>query len=711
MGSRRKTPRRPGRIVRAPLRALSVAVPAVLVASRLAAQVPDTAVAPGDTLDAIPVAPVVVTVLRTPLSLPAVPYAVTVETSPRLGGPGLTLAERIGMAPGVQVDNRYAFSEGDRISVRGFGARSQFGVRGVKVLVDGIPATLPDGQTSLSHLDPWRVTRAEVLRGPASSLWGNAAGGVIRLETGSTPPTGSSGDGTVMIGAHGLRRGAAEGAWSGTAGAIQASVTAFSWDGFRSHAAADKLYGSARGEWRRGRDELSVVAHGVDYTARAAGSLSAAQLAEDRFQAHPFNVVQGVGEAASQLQAGLNWRHTFGASGPEDARVPVLEVTAWGMGRSLDNPIPPAVIDLTRRAAGIRSSLRGTSPVADRSVSWVVGIDAEGLRDDRLNFENDGGERGPRTLDQAERVTSVAPFVELAGRLAGPVRALAGLRWDGYRFSADDRLVSATNPDDSGSRTLSALSPSFGVVAELGAASVYGNVASSFETPTTTELVNRPDASGGFNPALDPQRALSVEAGVRGRLGRRAAVHAAAYRSRIHDALIPFEVPDAPGRSFFRNAGEAVHRGVELDAWAAPGGGVTVRASYAWTDARFVSFTTGSGEHSGNRVPGVAPHRAAASVASELPGGGRLELTERYVSSVPVDDANTAYAPAHALTSISIAAPVLRIGQGTLELFGGVDNLLDRQHISSVVVNAFGGRYYEPGPGRTGHIGIRVAAR
>lgn len=708
MESRRRLPES---VPRARLLASSVLLSALLVASRLAAQVPDTATVPADTLDAIPVAPVLVTVLRTPLTLPAVPYAVTVESAPRVGGPGLTLRERIGMAPGVQVDNRYAFSEGDRISVRGFGARSQFGVRGVKVLVDGIPATLPDGQTSLSHVDPWRVTRAEVLRGPASSLWGNAAGGVIRLETASTPLPGSSGGGTVMVGAHGLRRGAAEGAWSGNTGGIQASITAFSWDGFRSHAAADKLYGSMHGEWRRGRDALSVVAHGVDYTARAAGSLSAAQLTEDRFQAHPFNVVQAVGEAASQLQAGLTWRRAFGAGGPEHAGVPVLEVTAWGMGRSLDNPIPPVVIDLTRRAGGIRSSLRGTSPIADRVVTWVLGFDAEALRDDRLNFENDGGERGTRTLDQAERVSSVAPFVELAGRLAGPVRALAGLRWDGYRFSADDRLVSATNPDDSGSRTLSALSPSFGMVAELGAASVYGNVASSFETPTTTELVNRPDASGGFNPELDPQRALSVEAGMRGRLGRRAAVHAAAYRSRIHDALIPFEVPDAPGRSFFRNAGEAVHRGVELDAWAAPAEGVTVRASYAWTDARFVSFTTGTGEHSGNRVPGVAPHRAAASVAWKLRGGVRLELTERYVSSVPVDDANTAQAPAHALTSLNAASPPLRLGHGTLELFGGVGNLLDRQHISSVVVNAFGGRYYEPGPGRTGHIGIRVTAR
>ncbi|MFO7892797.1 MAG: TonB-dependent receptor plug domain-containing protein, partial [Longimicrobiales bacterium] len=189
-----------------------LALAAVLLSTPVGAQAgPDTVDEATDSA-AIPLAPVRVTVLRTPLLLSEVPFAVTVERVEGTG-PGLTLAEALGSVPGLQVDNRYNFSQGDRLSVRGFGARAQFGVRGVKVLVDGIPATLPDGQTSLSHLDPRRIRRAEVVRGPASSLWGNAAGGVIQLETGTPLPVGAAGSATALAGTHGLTHYGAEVGW------------------------------------------------------------------------------------------------------------------------------------------------------------------------------------------------------------------------------------------------------------------------------------------------------------------------------------------------------------------------------------------------------------------------------------------------------------------------------------------------------------------
>jgi iron complex outermembrane receptor protein len=690
----------------------------------LAAQSPAADSARVDSVRVIPVAPVRVTVLRTPLPVERVPYAVTVEQPDRPTGPGLTLAERL-TAAGLQVDNRYAFSEGDRIVVRGFGARSQFGVRGVKVLVDGVPATLPDGQTSLSHLDPWRVERAEVLRGPASSRWGNAAGGVIRLRTAPPASAGSGAGATAAMGDHGLRRTSLHGDWAKGPLRLRTSGSHFSWDGFRAHAATDKLYGALHADWRGDRDALSVVAHGVDYTAEAAGSLSTDQLAEDRSQANPFHVVQDVGEAASQGQVGVTWerrlgprqrevgrdRPRIGAAPDADRAVPVgpvMTVTGWALARSLDNPIPPVVIDLERRAAGVRASLRGALEAGGRDVAWAAGVDAEGQWDDRRNHENEGGRRGALVLDQTERVRAIAPFLEAGARVVGPIRALVGLRWDAYTFTADDRLISAANPDDSGTRTMSALSPSLGLVAALSDATLYANVASSFETPTTTELVNRPTSPGGLNPELDPQRAVSVEAGVRARAGNRAAVQLAVYRSAIDDALIPFEVPGAPGRSFFRNAGEAVHRGVEVDGWTAIGERLTVRLAYAWTDARFTDFATADDDLSGNRVPGVAPHRLEAAVSWEPWTGSRLEVAERWVAAVPVDDANTADAPAYAITSLRATLRPVRLGPLEIQPFLAVDNLLDREHISSVVVNAFGGRYYEPGPGRSLYGGLRL---
>ncbi len=709
----------------------------LLVPRSVGAQVrPDTARAAGaDTAradtGAIPMTPIRVTVLRAPLLLSRTPYAVTVEPA-RSGGPGLTLAAALAAVPGVQVDNRYNFSQGDRISVRGLGARAQFGVRGVKVLVDGIPATLPDGQTSLSHLDPRWVERAEVVRGPASSLWGNAAGGVIQLETAGPPGSGSDASATWLMGAHGLRHyGGEAGAGVRSAGrpglGIRAAASRLLYGGFREHGAADKRFGSARVEWTGARDAVTVVAHGVSYEAENPGSLTADALAADPAAAYGFNVVQDAGEAARQGQVGVTWVRRPAGSSPGTAPTagpgwppgapsssgagggagPVLEVSGWVLARWLDNPIPPAIIALSRRAAGVRGSVRGAGEVGGRAVSWVVGLDAEGQWDDRQNFENLAGDPGGLLLDQAERVWSVAPFAELTAPL-GPVRAMAGLRWDRYRFTAEDRLVSPTDPDDSGSRVMGQVSPSLGVTTELGAASAYANVTSSFETPTTTELANRPGGGAGFNPALEPQRAWSVEAGLRTPLGSRARLHAAAYRTAIRDALIPFEVEGAPGRSYFRNAGSAVHRGLELDVWAELAPSLRLRLGWSWVDARFDAFVTDDLDASGNRVPGVAPHRVRGAVAWTA-GGGRVELEGRWMDAVPVDDGNTARAPSHSLLDLRAASPTLPLAGG-VAVFGGVDNLLDARYVTSVVGNAFGSRYYEPGPRRSAYLGLRLGS-
>ncbi len=695
------------------LLALALLTPGAVTA-QVAGAVPGDTVpgdtVPGDTVPAdtaIPLAPIQVTVLRTPLPLTETPYAVTVER-PAGPGPGLTLAESLGRVPGLQVDNRYNFSLGDRISVRGQGARAQFGVRGVQVLVDGIPATLPDGQTSLSHVDPRRIQRAEVVRGPASSQWGNAAGGVIQLETGDAPATGATGGATLLVGSHGLSHLGGEAGWGQPGWGVEAAVSRLAYDGFRAYSAADKRFGSARAVWRGAGSTLRVVAHGVSYDADNPGSLPADLLAADPRQAYSGNVAQGTGETARQAEVGVTWVRNFGEPGGD-----VLEVTGWALRRDVDNPIPPVIIDLGRVAAGVRASVRGALGLGDRTGRWVLGLDAGGQWDDRVNWENNGGERAGRVLDQAETVTSVSPFAEASIPVAGPFSVLAGLRWDRHVFTADDRLfrLAVTTTDDSGSRVMSALSPSLGLTAELGAVSVYGNVASSFETPTTTELVNRPDGGRGFNPELEPQRARSLEVGLRARVAGRIRLNVAAYRMAIRDALVPFEVPTAPGRTYFRNAGSAVHRGLELDAWAGLGAGVSARLGYAWTDARFDRFTTADGDWSGNRVPGVAPHRVTGAVewvATGLAEGARVSMEGRWVDAVPADDANNAAAPSYTLLDLRAASPALSVAGGELSLFGGVDNVLDESYVAAVTVNAFGGRYYEPGPGRAAYLGVRL---
>lgn len=655
-----------------------------------------------DTVRIVPLDTVTVQVLGTPGPVLRAPFPVTVvrEAEIRRARPGLALVDALTAVPGVQVDNRFNYALGERISVRGLGARAQFGVRGVRVLVDGVPATLPDGQTTLNHVDPAALGRVEVIRGPASALYGNASGGVIRLTTAPPPPAPLASEHRVLAGSNGLLRVETSAGGRTGAAAYRAYVSRLSYDGFREHASARNLNAGGMLQLARGADEVRLSFTAVRYDALNPGSLSDSLLRVDRGAAFARNVQQRTGEEGRQGQAGVWWRRQAGPG--------ALEVSAYGLARSIDNPIPTSVIDLDRRVGGVRASFSADAG----PLRWLAGGEMEGQRDDRLNFANDAGQRGTRTLDQRERVASASAFAQGTAAL-GVVEILGAVRYDRFRFSVDDRLVSAENPDDSGARTMARVSPALGIsLAATERLAFYANVATAFETPTTTELANRPTGAGGFNPELDPQRTVSAEVGAKARLAPWAWLEGAAYRARIADALIPFEVAGAPGRVFYRNAGEAKHRGVEGSLVLTPGPGLTARAAYTWTEARFGRYVVNGVDREGNPVPGVAPHRLDVSLLASPERGPFAGLDVRHVGSTPVadDDAEGRFrSPAYTLVDVRGGWEGARVGRVAFSPFAGVMNLLDRPYNTSATVNAFGRRYYEPGPGRTVYAGLTLS--
>lgn len=692
----RKLPRRNAALACALLAFAAAAAPRPLAAQP--ARGADTL--PPVVLDTLPVV-----VLRTPLPAFRAPYAVSVtgEGEIRRARPGLGLDEALRAVPGVQVENRFNYALGERISVRGFGARAQFGVRGVRVLVDGIPATLPDGQTTLNHVDPSALGRAEVVRGPASALYGNASGGVIQLFSAPPPDAVLGATYRVVGGADGLLR------LQSTVGGrrrgltYRASATRLRSEGFREHAEADNTVLSAGVGYDRGRDRVSLALNLARYDALNPGSLSDSLLRLDRRQAFATNRAQGTGERGRHGQAGLRWERPAGPG--------VLDLSLHGTLRELENPIPARVIDLSRRAGGLRAAWSAAVPLRGAVLRWSAGAEAQGQHDERQNFANLSGERGELRLDQDEDVGALSAFTQAAAALGERVELLAALRWDRHDFRVRDRLVTPADPDDSGRRAMSAWSPTAGLSLALSpAVALYANVATAFETPTTTELANRPTGAGGFNPELRPQRTLSYEAGARARLGDGATASVAAYRARVRDALVPFEVEGSPGRQFFRNAASAVHRGVEASASAALPGPLSLRAAYTWTDARFRAYAVGASDFGGKRLPGVAPHRLEAALTLDAGSGGAFAALEgRHVSATPVDDTNRFRSPAYTLLDLRGAWRELRLGRVRATPFAGVLNLLDREYNASVVVNAFGGRFYEPGPGRSLYAGVDVS--
>jgi len=639
-----------------------------------------------------------VTVLRTPFDATSAPLNVAAVGARDIATaqPGFSIDEALGQVSGVQVDDRLNFAIGERISIRGVGARSAFGTRGVRVIVDGIPATLADGQSALSNIDMGSLGVAEVIRGPASALYGNSSAGVISLRTLPPPSATFAPTARFMTGSDGLLRAQVGAGGIIGNGTYVLNAGRLDYGGYRAYSSARNAHANAIATWDWERASVKLVANGVQYNAENPGSLSDSLIQLDRRQAYANNVLHQTGERGRQNQLGLS---AHAVIGPGE-----LDVAGYGLSRSINNPIPASIIGIHRAAGGARATYAFTSGDDSHHVTALVGGETALQRDDRRNWANVDGEAGVLSLDQRERVTSASPFMQISA-VADRVTFLGGARYDQFRFAAKDHLITQTNPDDSGIRRMSATSPTFGLSYLLRpSVSIYGNVATAFQTPTTTELANRPDGAGGFNPDLQPERTHSHEIGVRVRT-RIISYSLALYDMRIDNELIPFQVATSPDRQFYRNAGTARHRGIDADFTAELASNMRVNSSYSFTDARYVTYAIASGNqvtsYATNRVPGVAPNIASLALQLGNPAKRFVSIEERYRSNIPVNDANTA----------SSAASIVTNARGTIGLrhvsvFAGVDNLFGEVYNTSVSINGFGGRYFDPAAGRTIYAGV-----
>lgn len=612
--------------------------------------------------------------------------------------------------PGLWVADREDYALGERVLVRGLGWRAAFGVRGTHVLLDGVPLTLPDGQTMLNVVDAAAVRRVEVVRGPASVFWGSGSGGVLAL---STLPEGEGTPGLrarFLAGAYGLARADAA-AHMASEGRHAASAWAsyLAREGFRAHSAVRLARGgfSARRTLRAGGTLAAVGLLAHMPRAESPGGLTRADAEADPRQTRPAAVAQDAGKRLTQSHLALRFARPLGASR--------LEATLYGGLRALDNPIVPRYIHLDRRAAGLRLAFEAGHPGA-----WQVGVgaEAEAQRDDRRETNNAGGQPGAmRLTDQLETVRAGAFFARVSRPLGGPaLTATASGRLDVLRYAAADRLGASGRT----TRTVAALSPALGLAYrwQAGAAAglLYANAAGALDAPTTTELGNRPDGAPGFNPDLQPERTWGLEAGLRGgRAAGRAALglDLAVFAARVERLLLPFEVDDV---TYYRNAGRTRHVGLEaaLDGRvAAAGGRLAFALAYTWTRARFAA--TAGGVARGAEVPGFPEHLATWTVSWQAAEGSLplfAILEGEAAGAYFADDANTAATAAYAVVHIRLALAGLALGRGlTATPFAALRNAFDARYAGSVAVNAFGGRFYEPAAGRHAVAGLTLDLR
>ena len=679
----------------------------------------------GDTTKPYTLPPTTVSVTRAERPLTQIPNSIQTIDRQQISRarPTWGLDEALVSVPGVFVANRYNFSQDQRISIRGFGARSAFAVRGIKILVDGIPQTLPDGQGQLTNLELGEVDRIEVLRGSTSALFGNASGGVISIWTNPHDIVAVKEDARFVAGRFASNPERTWSKWQSTTGlrvlggSAQVTLSRLDYDGERDHSAADQRVFNARltVPLATGWSLALLAAVGNNPQADNPGSLTAAELTTNRDTVPVLNRNRDAGKAVTQVQTGATVRRSM-ANGGE------ATFTVFGLTRDLKNPITTTYIDLDRVDYGARASMTYPLPLGSRAHRLTVGFDVQRQQDDRKNFaylNTPGDSAKPdttRTLDQLERVVEIGPFVQSALELSPTVTLTAGLRYDWVKFAVRDRLITASppNPDDSGERLMQALSGSLGIALNPSRTlTVYGNIASSFETPTTTELANSPSGAGGFNTGLEPQHAWNYEVGARGALGDRFLYTGTVFQADVRDALVPYEI--AAPRFYYRNAGSTRHRGVELSGSLAILSGISVNVTWTYSNYRFrdYSFTDSTGTHvlDNRELTGIPRNWFHTIVRAQPPvfGGFWAEVQQSYSSGYYVSDLQPTRTSPWWATNVRLGWEG-KAGQVRLAPFLGINNAFNHLYVSSVVINAARDRFYEPAPGRNAYLGLTVGA-
>lgn len=664
----------------------------------------------------LPVVTVTRDVERSPLDLP---FGIT-SLRPDSVAPGQThtmVEQTLGLLPGVTVANRTNPSQDTRISIRGFGARSQFGARSVHIMRDGMPLTLPDGQTPIDYLDLESVGRVEVIRGTASSLYGNASGGVIDLRSADAPTAPFAVQARSFTGANDMRR--YVGLFGGTAGAATyiGNIGRTTSDGYRAYSQQQLTNAFLRGTADFHGTELALIGMGLDMpVAQNPGALTLAQVDSAPQMADAASVSKRARKAVHQVQVGLSARRALLGDGEMTAQV-------YTGTRSLFNPLTFAVVGVGRHQGGAGARLTLPVKIASIENRFSVGADGQWLNDARKNWANCNGvtkasatcptvgvEQGTLSLDQRELVSSFGPYLRDEIEV-GRLRATAGIRDDEVRFQLKDSFL-GDGRDDSGVRTLHAVSPMLGLAARLTPLhSLYVNVGTAFETPTTTELGNQADGSAGLNRTLQPQFSTTYEAGAKGLALSRIQYDAALFDTEVRDELISFEVPGGNGRTYYRNAGRTRRQGAELELGTEVGP-LSVTAAYALSHFRFRNFVNGSQQYGGNAIPGIPEQQLQTSATWRF--AHAFVLGEAIAKSkVYVNDANAAAAPSFASFNARVGGTAV-FGRPWLSPVIGVQNIFDKHYIGSVAVNAAGAttaatKFYEPAPGRTWYIGLSAA--
>jgi iron complex outermembrane receptor protein len=647
----------------------------------------------------------------------------------RDGQAQVNLSESLGRVPGLVVRNRQNYAQDLQISVRGYGARATFGVRGVRLFVDGIPASAPDGSGQAANFPLGSADRVEVVRGPMAALYGASSGGALLLytEDGQQPAQWRTG---VVAGSDGLWRASTQA--TGQTGTPQApgwsyavDVSGFATDGTRPQSAADRT--TANMKLSRAHEGGRTV---LVFNRHNSSALDPQGLTRAEFDTNPkltsaLALDYNTRKTVSQTQLGLAFEQALG-NGHK------LELMGYGGQREVvqfQSILPSAqgaprssgaVIDLNRDYWGVNARWRHERDWQGGRLSVSAGLAADHQSDTRKGFENfigtTIGVQGRLRRDEVNRAQTLDPYVQTEWRTQN-LTLMGGVRQTHTEYESVDRYIQVGNGDDSGRKTYQSTLPVVGLRWQLNpSVQAFASIGKGYEIPTLNEVAYRSDNSSGFNTQLNAARSTSAELGLRGRADKiRWSV--TAFDIRTDDEIVVQN--NTGGRTTFQNAGRTLRQGVELAGeWRT--GPVTLTTAYTWMEANYrdafktcvVTLCPNVNPQvqvpAGNRMPGLPMQQLFAQAAWDTGwAGSRVTLEARHTGRVMVNDLNNDSAAGHTLFNLGVQFKQDH-RDWTLREFVRVDNLTDRKHAGSVIVNDGNSRFFEPGPGRKLLLGLEA---
>ena len=632
----------------------------------------------------------------------------------------VNLSEVLQGVAGLQINNRENYAQDLQISMRGFGARSTFGVRGIRMYVDGIPATMPDGQGQSSNIDLNSLDHIEVLTGPFSSLYGNSSGGTILAESKE-----GQGKDSIQVGLNAGSHHKQQANIQLQGGSEQANQPAyvisssyFDTDGFRDHSAAQKVLNNAKLTWNlEDGSKINWVMNRVDIDADDPQGLSREQWKANPKQVNDSNNIYNVRKEIEQTQTGLTWTKPLNDQQELYSMLylgnrQVVQYQSIPKGPQANVRHAGGVIDFDRDYYG--ADFRWTGKEVLPNTTLVAGVALDRMVEDRKGYNNYNhagtfGVKGDLRRNENNTLWNLDPYVQASWQFLPTWHLDTGLRYSNVHYESDDRYIVAGNGDDSGSTDYQKLLPSVAlgweILPELYAYASYGK---GFETPTFTEMAYPTLATSGINFDLKPASSDTYELGVKSQ-NAFGLFTLAVFNTVTKNDIVPDDAN--AGRNTFRNAEQTLRQGAEL-AWQHQlWQDLKLSASYSYLDATFdadiAATTTKPLIKKGTYIPGIAKNQAFTRIAWQPEQGFQAGLEARYMDKIYVDDINSDTAPSYTVVAANVG--YLWVNRDwKVNSYARVDNLFDRNYVGSVIVNDSNSRFFEPADGRNFSVGMSV---